>query len=69
MTYTSRTERVTFPQSSKNYLCVPADQVPGKIQQVICTGNVCDKLSYDYLRSLANEVHAVRGDDDDVCNY
>ncbi|WFD34552.1 Vacuolar protein sorting-associated protein 29 [Malassezia cuniculi] len=39
--------------------------VPGKIQQVICTGNVCDKETYDYLRSLANEVHIVRGDYDD----
>ena len=33
---------------------------PGKIQHVLCTGNVCDKLSYDYLRTLASDVHIVR---------
>ena len=26
---------------------------PGKIQHVLCTGNVVDKLTYDYLRTLA----------------
>lgn len=40
--------------------------VPGKIQQVVCTGNVCDKQTHDYLRSLANEIHMVKGDYDEV---
>ncbi|KAE8537786.1 hypothetical protein D1P53_005842 [Cryptococcus gattii VGV] len=31
--------------------------VPGKIGQIICTGNVCDKETYDYLRTTAPEVH------------
>jgi vacuolar protein sorting-associated protein 29 len=41
-------------------------QVPGKIQQIICTGNVCDKETYDYLRTIANDVHVVKGDYDEV---
>lgn len=40
--------------------------VPGKIQQVLCTGNLCTKESLDYLRTLAGEVHLVRGDMDDL---
>ena len=32
---------------------------PGKIQHVLCTGNVVDKLTYDYLRTLAADVHVV----------
>jgi vacuolar protein sorting-associated protein 29 len=40
--------------------------VPGKIQQIICTGNVCDKETYDYLRTVAGDVHVVRGDYDEV---
>ncbi|KAG0221503.1 Metallo-dependent phosphatase-like protein [Mortierella sp. GBAus27b] len=38
--------------------------VPGKIQQIISTGNVCDKETVDYLRSVAGDVHIVRGDYD-----
>ncbi|NWI98924.1 VPS29 protein, partial [Crypturellus undulatus] len=36
--------------------------VPGKIQHILCTGNLCTKESYDYLRSLASDIHVVRGD-------
>ncbi|CAG7854795.1 Vacuolar protein sorting-associated protein 29 Short=hVPS29; AltName: Full=PEP11 homolog; AltName: Full=Vesicle protein sorting 29 [Serendipita indica DSM 11827] len=39
--------------------------VPGKIQQIICTGNVCDKETYEYLRTVSPDVHIVRGDYDD----
>ncbi|KAF9366568.1 Vacuolar protein sorting-associated protein 29 [Mortierella sp. NVP85] len=39
-------------------------QVPGKIQQIISTGNVCDKETLDYLRSVAGDVQVVRGDYD-----
>ncbi|CAG8584689.1 8702_t:CDS:2 [Acaulospora morrowiae] len=39
--------------------------VPGKIQQIICTGNVCDKETFDYLRTVAADVHVVRGDYDE----
>lgn len=41
--------------------------VPGKIQQILCTGNVCDKETYEYLRTVAADVHIVRGDYDEAC--
>jgi predicted phosphodiesterase len=40
--------------------------VPGKIQQILCTGNVCDQETYEYLRTVAVDVHVVRGDYDEV---
>ncbi|KAL7417681.1 Metallo-dependent phosphatase-like protein [Mrakia frigida] len=43
--------------------------VPGKIQQIICTGNVCDKETHEYLRSIAPEIHVVRGDYDENIHY
>eukprot|EP01115_Flamella_aegyptia_P015413 TRINITY_DN9436_c0_g1_i1.p1 TRINITY_DN9436_c0_g1~~TRINITY_DN9436_c0_g1_i1.p1 ORF type:complete len:185 (+),score=30.96 TRINITY_DN9436_c0_g1_i1:31-585(+) len=40
--------------------------VPGKIQKILCTGNLCSKETLDYLRSLgASDVHCVQGDFDD----
>ncbi|XP_027517355.1 vacuolar protein sorting-associated protein 29-like, partial [Corapipo altera] len=36
--------------------------VPGRIQHILCTGNLCTKESYDYLRTLAGDIHVVRGD-------
>lgn len=44
--------------------------VPNKMQHVICTGNLCTKETLDYLKSLASDVHVVRGDFDDFsANY
>uniref|UniRef100_A0A0N4ZWR1 Vacuolar protein sorting-associated protein 29 n=1 Tax=Parastrongyloides trichosuri TaxID=131310 RepID=A0A0N4ZWR1_PARTI len=43
--------------------------VPNKIQHIICTGNLCCKETYDYLRSLASDVHIVRGDVDMDSTY
>ncbi|CAH3110718.1 unnamed protein product, partial [Porites lobata] len=40
--------------------------VPGKIQHILCTGNLCTKDSYDYLKTLASDVHVVRGDFDEA---
>lgn len=41
--------------------------VPGKIQQVLLTGNVCDGETLEWLRGICNgDVRAVRGDWDDV---
>ena len=40
--------------------------VPGKIQHILCTGNLCTKESVDYLKTLASDVHVVRGDFDEV---
>jgi len=39
--------------------------VPGKIQQILCTGNVCDKETYEYLRTISPDVHIVKGDYDE----
>lgn len=39
--------------------------VPGKIQHIICTGNLVDKLTLDYLHTIASELHVVRGDFDE----
>lgn len=40
------------------------EQKPGRIHHVLCTGNVCSKAMDDYLRTLANSVHTVKGDMD-----
>ena len=40
--------------------------VPGKIQHILCTGNLCTRDSFDYLKTLASDVHVVRGDFDEV---
>lgn len=40
--------------------------MPGKIQQIVCTGNVCDRETWEYLRSVAPDVRGVRGEYDDV---
>lgn len=52
--------------SSGETMSANAIQVPGKIGQIICTGNVSDKETYDYLRTIAPEVHVVRGEFDQV---
>ena len=41
-------------------------QVPGKIQHILCTGNLCTKEMMDYFRTLASDVHVVQGDFDEV---
>ena len=41
-------------------------QVPGKIQHILSTGNLCSKEVYDYLKSLAGDVTVVKGDFDEV---
>lgn len=40
--------------------------IPGRIHHILVTGNLVTKESYDYLKSLASDVHVVRGDFDDV---
>ena len=41
---------------------------PGRIQHILCTGNLCTKETVDYLKTLTADVHIVRGDFDDVCS-
>jgi len=43
--------------------------VPGKIQQILCTGNVCDKETYEYLRTISPDVHVVKGDYDESSTF
>jgi vacuolar protein sorting-associated protein 29 len=54
---------VTLPQlyPERN----PAAQVPGKIQHVLCTGNLCSQEMMEYLRSVCPDVHVVKGDMDE----
>lgn len=40
--------------------------VPNKTQHLLCTGNLCSREQYDFLRTLAPSVHVVRGDMDEV---
>lgn len=43
--------------------------VPGKIQQILCTGNLCDRETYEYLRTVSPDVNVVRGDYDEVRSF
>ncbi|KAF9009132.1 Metallo-dependent phosphatase [Hymenopellis radicata] len=43
--------------------------VPGKIQQILCTGNVCDRETYEYLRTISPDVHVVKGDYDETTAF
>ncbi|KAI9263762.1 vacuolar protein sorting-associated protein 29-like protein [Sporodiniella umbellata] len=38
--------------------------IPGKIQKIICTGNLTDKSTFDYLRTIAGDITVVKGDTD-----
>ena len=40
--------------------------MPGKIQHILCTGNLCSKEVFDYLKTLASDVQVARGDFDEV---
>jgi vacuolar protein sorting-associated protein 29 len=40
--------------------------LPGKIQQILCTGNVCDRETYEWLRTVSTDVQVVKGDYDEV---
>ncbi|ORY87522.1 Metallo-dependent phosphatase-like protein [Leucosporidium creatinivorum] len=39
--------------------------VPGKIQQIVSTGNVCDRETWEYLRGVAPDLRGVRGEYDE----
>eukprot|EP01059_Diplonema_ambulator_P030930 TRINITY_DN5503_c0_g1_i1.p1 TRINITY_DN5503_c0_g1~~TRINITY_DN5503_c0_g1_i1.p1 ORF type:complete len:188 (+),score=60.84 TRINITY_DN5503_c0_g1_i1:50-613(+) len=38
----------------------------GKITSILCTGNLCDRDTYDFLKGLCSDVHCVMGDFDDL---
>lgn len=39
--------------------------VQGKIQQILSTGNICDRETWDYLRGVAADLRGVRGEFDE----
>eukprot|EP01029_Cantina_marsupialis_P029765 TRINITY_DN782160_c0_g1_i1.p1 TRINITY_DN782160_c0_g1~~TRINITY_DN782160_c0_g1_i1.p1 ORF type:complete len:189 (-),score=36.22 TRINITY_DN782160_c0_g1_i1:154-720(-) len=43
--------------------------VPGKMQHVLCTGNLCTKAVHEDLKKLAPNVHVVKGDFDDDFDF
>ena len=43
--------------------------VPGKIHYVLCTGNLCTKETFDFFKSIAPEVHVVKGEFDENTTY
>lgn len=40
-------------------------KVPGKIQQILCTGNITSKETYDYLKTVAGDMIVAKGDFDE----
>ena len=40
--------------------------VPGRINHVLCTGNLCTEEQLEFLRSLSSNVHVVKGDFDEI---
>jgi len=43
--------------------------VPNKIQHTLSTGNLCTKETHEYLKSIATDLHIVRGDFDENTSY
>eukprot|EP00696_Hemimastix_kukwesjijk_P005561 gnl/Hemi2/1699_TR600_c0_g1_i1.p1 gnl/Hemi2/1699_TR600_c0_g1~~gnl/Hemi2/1699_TR600_c0_g1_i1.p1 ORF type:complete len:194 (-),score=62.10 gnl/Hemi2/1699_TR600_c0_g1_i1:255-836(-) len=43
--------------------------VPGKIQHVLCAGNLCSRDVLEFLRTVAGDVHVVKGDFDDNASF
>lgn len=42
--------------------------VPGKIAQILCTGNLTDSETYEFLRRIAPDLLVVKGDSDELSN-
>lgn len=43
--------------------------IPNKIQHVLSLGNIGSRESYEWLKGLSNNFHAVKGENDDNSNY
>ncbi|KAK3246873.1 Vacuolar protein sorting-associated protein 29 [Cymbomonas tetramitiformis] len=39
--------------------------VPGKIQHILCTGDLCVKEVHDYLKGLCSDLHVTKGEFDE----
>ncbi|KER22817.1 hypothetical protein T265_09155 [Opisthorchis viverrini] len=42
---------------------------PGKIQHILCTGNLTTKCMYDYLKLICGDVHVVKGEYDEGLDF
>jgi len=51
-----------IPEQFKNIL------LPNKVQHVLSLGNIGSKETYDWLKSLSNDFHGVKGETDDYPN-
>jgi predicted phosphodiesterase len=58
-----------LPMSYLSWQDLSFDQVPGKMQHVLCTGNLCSKEVYERLKGIAKNMHVVRGDLDDNVGF
>jgi vacuolar protein sorting-associated protein 29 len=54
---------VDLPSKFKSLLA------PGKIHQILCTGNLCAESMYDYLRSICSDVVVTQGDFDESTKW
>ena len=52
-----------LPQQFKDIL------LPGKVQQILCTGDVCSSEMFSYLKSICTNVHIVKGQFDEDHSY
>ncbi|KAG5536657.1 hypothetical protein RHGRI_024170 [Rhododendron griersonianum] len=43
--------------------------VPGKIQHIICTGNLCIKEVHDYLKTICSDLQITQGEYDEETRY
>jgi len=43
--------------------------IPGKIQHIICTGNLCIKEVHDYLKTICPDLRITRGEYDEETRY
>ena len=59
-----------FIATSCTKSCQFLSDVAGRINHIVCTGNLACRDAYDYLKGLASDLHVVRGDFDlDTGNY
>lgn len=74
------TPSLGFASRSRAFLCAAhrvddlpeqfqALLVPNKMQHVLCTGNLCSKEVYERLKTIAKNMHVVRGDLDDNVGF
>uniref|UniRef100_A0A7S2T3Y5 Vacuolar protein sorting-associated protein 29 n=2 Tax=Chloropicon primus TaxID=1764295 RepID=A0A7S2T3Y5_9CHLO len=52
-----------LPQQFKDIL------LPGKVGQILCTGDICTKEMYDYLKTICTNIHVVKGQFDEDHAY